>query len=202
MEKYENGEHGQDYTAAAMATPDTAEAALPRFEGAEFQQLRVPSIQGKRHYRVDLVNYTCTCPEFPGRLDYPVSSRHRACPHIKVAVEQHCPGFFDSALRRELASMANHAGAAITWFDGDQNIAIAHATGSAWCDVFMIANYRYERFGYSIDERRWSYHQAPPQAEDIAAFIHASIAAPVDKRITSDLKGGFWRSILRLLLGR
>jgi hypothetical protein len=167
--------------------------SLPHFEGAQFQQLVIPSIVGSRHYRVDLVNYTCTCPEFPDRLRYPPTNRHRACPHIEIAVERYHPGFFDSALRNEITSMAARSGAAMTWFPANSQVAIAHSPGNEWCDVYLIANYRYQRFGYSLQQQRWSYGHPPPQGEEIAAFIIHWTAVTAER--LAEPKRGFWHRV-------
>jgi len=149
------------------------EIPLPVFEGPEFEDLLMPSVRGARRYRVDLVRYTCTCPEFPDRLKFSPNNRHRACPHIKDAIERYHPGFFRSAFIREVSDLAEQRGGSERMVFDDAEFIIARTAERGWYDVWLIGKYRWDQFGYLPRERRWSRNLLPPHADALARAIEA-----------------------------
>ncbi len=61
-----------------------------------------------------------------------------------------------------------------------------------WANVFSSVGGSYQRFGYNVDEQRWSYGIEPPDAGVIAKTISRGFQGDEKKGIA-----GFFRRLLR-----
>ncbi len=132
-------------------------------------------------YEVVMDTFTCTCPDFlESRTGYEVGDLRRLCKH-QVSIVADAVGPDNQLLK---AILANHYRKSFyrrgTMASGEP-IAFGLSAGEPWIDVFTRKRRKgdrdgkytgdYDRFGFSLDERRWSYGDGPPGAREIRSMI-------------------------------
>jgi hypothetical protein len=145
-------------------------------------QPRLPSIQItlgiKSHtqkdvvYAVDLTGPTCTCPDWRGsRYELPVGHLTRCCKHVFDAYAQLVPrGLWPGWIGAYLAC---------GWVTAPKTEWILLSVGKTmwlvstpagedeWMNFYGQENNSYERFGYSLTQKRWSYGIEPTSAKNL-----------------------------------
>jgi hypothetical protein len=131
-------------------------------------------------YEVDLSGPSCSCPDWKGaRSHLPKGSPSRCCKHIldafgRVEPPEGWPGWLGAFLEQGWKSHP-----ARRWFviRVESSFCLASVGGNDWSDVFLVVADRYQRFGYSVAERRWSYGQAPSEAAEVERAILSALSA-------------------------
>lgn len=147
---------------------------LPELEDESLRSLKVISSNGTDCYTVDLIGYTCTCPSFI-KDHYVAQSRDfgRICKHICAALNR--PNILPLLDPIARAIVRDGFGVYPGRFALDNNGNTIYITGvnsTGWLNVFALKRINgktYYRFGYNINEGRWSYGLAP-QINDRALF--------------------------------
>jgi len=130
----------------------------------EIESYSDPSIS----YILNLRRMSCTCPDFlKRRSEKPLGSFDRLCKHLRT-----CIGESDSIDGTPYKPL----------FDGEhfnsnylvgENIIIGYTPEREWVNVFTLDKAGdHSGFGYSIDEKRWSYNEIPPNSDDIERVIN------------------------------
>lgn len=162
-------------TARTLSELDLSLARLPSIP----QTLRVRSHTEKDLvYDVDLTGPSCSCPDWTTQRSHlPVGDLSRCCKHVFDAFARTRPSdgwpewleaYFAQGWRphpRTRWKVLNISG----------RFVLASTAPVAWANVFApVASY-YQRFGYSVVERRWSYGEEPDGAFYIANAIVAGL---------------------------
>lgn len=135
-------------------------------------------------YTLDLRSHTCTCPDwFARHKNVPQGSPGRACKHIVRALNQAREDGepITKQWERRVTRLVNILAVLDLGADPLANWHhIAWAEGGAyvgwgktdWASVFTRnAEGQYERYGYNLEDERWSYAESPPNAELIAGYL-------------------------------
>jgi predicted RNA-binding Zn-ribbon protein involved in translation (DUF1610 family) len=168
---------------AQIRRSDGIDGNLPVFTEACYKSIPVSSSDGTAEYYVDLTSYTCTCPDFvERRSEQPMRSATRACKHIcRVLLRETCK----SRLNPLLLSMVENSvsfgtGIHPGWLilDDNDNVVFVSFPARDWCNIFAPVRTKrliYERYGYNIAERRWSYGEAPIGARSLRQYLHGQL---------------------------
>jgi hypothetical protein len=133
-------------------------------------------------YSVSASEMSCTCPDFKKyRKGIPVNDPRRACKHVYSVMA-------DNGLLSNLSELAlailespskNRTLTTVKLASGNE-VSICHG-GNEWVDVFTrkrrkgdsggLYSGKYDRFGFNINEQRWSYGDAPPGAREIRSVL-------------------------------
>lgn len=160
----------------AVQAFDTSVPELPAL------QLNVPvrSPSEEWTFEVDLASHQCSCSDWSGQRDsHPVGHIGRCCKHVARAFLTAVPQKGWPDWLQALFVDCDWRGRGTCPEDQWSIVAIRSrpilvSSGKrGWSNVFAPAKSgRYERFGYSWSERRWSYGILPPEAPTIATALH------------------------------
>ena len=146
--------------------------SLPVLEVASFSE---PGV----HYRVDLHQLTCTCPDFvQNRANLPADSFGRLCKHLSSEIlRQENSDTYDDLSRAILKSYSRKASYYGTHLPSGSVVAFGISPGEEWIDVFARKRKKgetagnctgeYACYGYSIQRNGWSYGEGPVGAKEI-----------------------------------
>jgi hypothetical protein len=156
---------------------------LPDFSGERDTRLSVRSMSETGvFYEVDLLAYTCTCPDWSKlRGEFPVRNFRRACKHIVALLLFRDNGeklsdllyAFLSELPGGVPTNCNWIAAQLEGYD----VLFVARGGNPWLDIVTVApkprkKRPYQRFGFNLAEGRWSYGRRPRNALMIRKIIH------------------------------
>ena len=137
----------------------------------------VESSDGETEYNVDLMRYTCTCPDWAGRrAKLAPGSIGRACKHIVRSLHaqdefENFPPIIRAIIEDAFFRDGGTApGDDYLHMDLNGNSIFVSYTGGDWANVLAPDGNDYSRFGYNITEQRWSYGEAPKGARKIKEF--------------------------------
>ena len=149
------------------------------------EQARLPAIpiqvivssssEADVEYSIDLTGPTCTCPDFLSeRSKLPKGDLSRCCKHVLQAFAQVRPkdgwtGWLDSFLELGIRPHPKTKWAVVK--PGKDFVLISSAP-QEWANVFLYSGSENERFGYSVNDSRWSYGTPPKNAAKLVAAIH------------------------------
>lgn len=127
-------------------------------------------------YEVDLSSPSCSCPDWMGkRRRLPVGHLSRCCKHVidaynQAAPENGWPGWIGAFFMHGWKPHPEQEWGVIG-SDGD---IVLYSTGpNGWADVYAKSEGLYERYGYNVNENRWSYGVKPENGYSIACAIIA-----------------------------
>ncbi len=145
--------------------------------------IEIPSFSDdKITYHVSISKMTCSCPDFQKhRKNVAPNDPRRVCKHIATVLEEN--NFFQPQSELALVilqrSSTNKKLTTVKLESGNE-VAICHG-GSEWIDVFTrkrkkgdnggLYTGKYDRFGFNLNENRWSYGDGPPGAREIRFII-------------------------------
>jgi len=192
--------------ARAAATLDLSQARLPSVSVT----LSVTSHSEKGVvYDVDLTGPSCNCPDWTRtRSVLPRGHLTRCCKHTFDAFSQirpsvGWPGWLDAFLEEGWRS---HPDTQWKVLDIAERQILASTAPVEWANVFAAGATGYQRFGFSIVERRWSYGVEPDGAVQIAKAILAGLSGSGASTSTSSTvnvpttrRSGFLSTVRRLL---
>ena len=159
-------------------------------------QLNIKSFTGNEEYKIDVLEITCTCPDFSDRRSgFNRDDPRRLCKHLIRALlengelpesmDKYCDklqGIADEGrgfpLTKKLVNHLIDGYPFEIWLCDTQNISDPKY---AWCDVYEKG----KRYAYNIIEKRWSYKDAPKNSDDVVRLIHEELRLPPpEKRYT------------------
>jgi hypothetical protein len=134
-------------------------------------------------YEVDVSQVTCTCPDFQRRANRPKASFSRCCKHL-VRMLSEC-GHLESADEWVQAIAADGYGAPAEAWMVELNTApavlVAVAPSREWVNVYArkprsgerikTASGPIERYGWNVEEDRWSYGEGPPGSRELTPLM-------------------------------
>lgn len=120
---------------------------------------------GDEVYRVDVRQYSCTCPDWKAlRFDYPLTDARRACKHISLLLNI-------LPFRWVLPLPASPYRLGTVELDGYQ-YSVCSKASNTWVDVKVINRQdMYFDYGYDFENRRWSHNTSPKHAKVLRALI-------------------------------
>jgi hypothetical protein len=141
----------------------------------------VKSSTAEDTYRVDLLDVTCTCPDFQRRADYPKENIRRFCKHLAEAARQITTddGSFEMTILHKLhfgiPELAELAAVEVS----GHKVLFMKSASYAWCEVVAKAGPSgpYDRFGFHCLQNRWSYGKVPTDGVEIRQLISGFDAA-------------------------
>ena len=126
-------------------------------------------------YEVDMKTISCSCPDWrTSRSHLPVGHFSRFCKHAFTAyfnVEIEGPPAVMEFLSNAFPPHPEKEWILKPLSDGGDLILISSPTPT-WADVYAIGNKGWGRFGYNVDEERWSYGISPKQSDKIIALLN------------------------------
>jgi hypothetical protein len=167
---------------ARQGSSSPSDANLPTFTDAACRSIQVESTDGKKTYVVDLQSYTCTCPDFvEKRAKEPPLVATRACKHIcRLLNAEPNKSRLSPLVRCMVENCAEHGfGVPPGWLiDNDGQTVFISFPNKGWCDLFVPKRtraLRYERYGYNVYDKRWSYGKAPAGARGLRDYLHRQL---------------------------
>jgi hypothetical protein len=127
-------------------------------------------------YQVDLSEPRCSCPDWVGaRQHIPVGHLTRCCKHVldaygQVEPEEGWPGWLGAFFNFAWPPHPNQSWLIV---EVGNSFALVSTAAKGWANAFVEVDGGYDRFGYNVEERRWSYGMAPPGSRNIARMIEA-----------------------------
>lgn len=166
-QKEEAAERMNEFVASAAANFDLRYAQLPSIPLVV--QIKSHS-QKSLKYQVDLSGPSCTCPDWiGGRKRVPLGHLTRCCKHVinaygQIEPDSGWPGWLGAFFDFSWPPHPNQS-----WFviEVGNSFALVSSATKGWANVFVEADGSYDRFGYNVEERRWSYGIAPPGCRQI-----------------------------------
>ncbi|MFH0995765.1 MAG: hypothetical protein V1844_09755 [Pseudomonadota bacterium] len=157
------------------------QVSLFRFIGENVPDLsfKIKSSSRPIDYTVNPKNQTCTCPDFVDfRNQYEYGDVQRFCKHLmKAFCRKEIFPFVPDYLKPLLVSAKERGKGAfkeqLFFFDLNHSIILlAYNEYNAWRSVYAkdIGN-EYCRYGYNVDENRWSYDKSPENHREIISVI-------------------------------
>lgn len=157
-----------------VALPPLAKPILPSLD----VKVEVPSSKEEVAYQVDLMEHSCTCPDWQRRDHWPVGHPGRCCRHVAFAfgevhsgLEAHLHAVLHDCLQRGTGTHPEDDWLMVPMRNGKPAV-ISGGSGD-WCNVYIPFGGKYERYGYNRKEQRWAYGDAPPASLQISAAIAA-----------------------------
>lgn len=145
-----------------VTLPELPEAAQTVARMASFSD---PAVS----YEVDLRDLSCSCPDYLARHCFVDEFDFgRLCKHLAVAI-RNAVGLspLEEAIVRDGRSRSYHR--VPLGMRGEFILGVT--PGYPWTDVFTETGGAWKRFGYSLVERRWSWHTEPPASAGVATII-------------------------------
>lgn len=141
------------------------------------------SSDGTAEYRIDLLNNSCTCPDWVGsRRSAPPQDYKRVCKHIartyhglEVASENE-DAMFDAFIVDHVCRGRGTVPQEewILEVVNGKAVLYGYTPGKPWVNVFAPQGGGYDRFGFNKEERRWSYGESP---KGFAKFFRQKFAS-------------------------
>lgn len=169
-------------TQAAQQAMDLAEQAREFFD---LSTAKVPSLPidftinssstKGMSYEVDLSHPSCSCPDWKTvRSRIPTGHLSRCCKHVLgvyniLTPKAGWPGWLGAFFECGFPPHPQQEWFLVRSLKGYALASTAGPTG--WANVFALADGEYQRFGYSVDEGRWSYGISPPNETQIKSAI-------------------------------
>ncbi len=160
-----------DPVEAGIADFDDSQPLLPLISRiVEVSSLSEPGVV----YNVDLAGPYCDCPDFASyRSKLPEGHISRCCKHVmqaysEVRPETGWPSWLESFLEAGFRPQP-----AQKWqvYKSDIGAYLVSSAHPAWGNVYARFDHEVERFGYSIDEDRWSYGKEPVEGAILAELV-------------------------------
>ena len=137
---------------------------LPELTEQSFSRIKVRSSDGQTWYYVNLLEYTCSCPDFIGRRsEAPARHVFRICKHISHSLQP----VYDklSPIIKCIISEGRGVRPGEFRFDRNNNpVYITKPNEQGWINLFApkrAAAKTYYSFGYNVVEKYWAYGQRP-----------------------------------------
>ncbi|WP_317933581.1 hypothetical protein [Halioxenophilus sp. WMMB6] len=160
---------------------DNPTLSIPESESIPDQEVESYSDENTT-YNVSVSEMTCTCPDFKKhRKGVPVNDPRRACKHLYCVLEENnlLSNLSELALAILESPSKNKKLTTVKLSSGNE-VSICHG-GNEWVDVFTrkrrkgdsggLYSGKYDRFGFNINEQRWSYGDGPPGAREIKSIL-------------------------------
>jgi hypothetical protein len=164
-------QNAMERAASVASSLDLSVAMLPSIPVT----LRVKSHSDKTViYDVDLAGPSCNCADWRGaRSQLPKGSLTRCCKHIfdafgRLEPTGGWPGWLGAFLEQ---GWKPHPGKRWLILRLGSDLDLSSVGGNDWSDIFAVVGGGYQRFGYNIAERRWSYGREPPRSNEIEKAI-------------------------------
>jgi hypothetical protein len=151
---------------------DDSQPRLPRF-AATIQV--ASSSETDMVYEVDFSGPSCTCPDFDShRKNLPAGHPSRCCKHIiqgysQVRSSKGWPSWLDAFL--ENGFFRTHPKQEWTVVKSGTTNYLVSSANPEWANVYAKIDGENVKYGYSIDEDRWSYGNKPNDANTLAKAI-------------------------------
>lgn len=185
-----------EVTCSGVHTGATQIETRADLEAISSKDLRLPSI-GKTVYftserpldkqiSVDLNNHTCSCQDWFSHHKHLTSgSVGRLCRHMVNAYREvqedsntmavnwdlDLTHFVFILSEFKLAAEAVETWQFIEWPDGDAYVGWGKTD---WAAAFVnVGEGRYERYGFNLQDERWSYGAVPPCAEIVSGYLRS-----------------------------
>jgi hypothetical protein len=170
-EKQQTADRMKEFVVATSMTFDLRNAQLPLIPLV--LQIKSHSEKGLK-YEVDLNQPSCTCPDWlGGRRRIPVGHLTRCCKHVLNAysqIEPECgwPGWLGAFFS---CGWPPHPHQSWSVIESRNSYVLISSPAKEWANVFVEVDGTYDRFGFNVEERRWSYGIAPPDAGLLQKFF-------------------------------
>lgn len=129
-------------------------------------------------YILDLHLMTCTCLDWEKtRSSQKMGAYDRACKHLKRALAD-SNTIINTFWRPLLLDKYKPQN---IWIDESIPLLITYTKGKDWINCFAQNDTNeFEKFGYSIEEKRWSYEKEPARYEKIEEIIQNNFSNKID----------------------
>ena len=170
-------------TRADLSGITTTELRLPILSATKVME---PEGDDEKRYSIDLRSHSCTCQDWFARHKIlPAGSFGRACKHIAGALaqaredgepvtkqwEKHAGKFVTLLAALNLGADPLEYWHHISWNDGANDCYLGWGK-TDWASVFAnVGVGEYERFGYNLEDERWSYGSTPEDADVISTYL-------------------------------
>lgn len=133
-------------------------------------------------YKVNLADLTCTCPDFEHRRRRPANTFAHLCKHLVAVLNRN--GAFENDKWKKAIAEDDHGGPIRAWMierNDSPPALVTISSGNEWVNVYApsvrkgerIANAsgKIRRYGWSVQEKRWSYGESPPGARELRSLF-------------------------------
>lgn len=125
-------------------------------------------------YEVDFSGPTCSCPDFKSRRSqFSEGSIPRCCKHIMQGYSElrpaiGWPSWLEPFLETGFRPLPSQKWAVLRC---EYFTALVSSASPEWGNVYMLVDGESCKYGYSIDDERWSYGTAPKLANEFVKLI-------------------------------
>ena len=129
-------------------------------------------------YTLNLSKMTCTCPDFTKRhAKFEKGTIERLCKHLKLELSKETS--IKGSIFEPLLS-DKHDSKSFLISDETESI-IGYSESNEWINVYAKSvSLKFDKFGYSIDEHRWSRDNLPASADAIENIINEVIVPIIE----------------------
>ena len=138
----------------------------------------VPSSSGADEYVVDLIKQTCSCPDWERRRKLPLGDLSRACKHMAIMLYENSEqytwhdclvAYLEHVTFRNTGEKPSSKWQLVE--DNGKCLLVGYIKNDDWANVFAEGDSGFERFGYNISQKRWSYGDAPKGQRAVRKFF-------------------------------
>lgn len=174
-------EWARDHAQNAAPDDDMIPGAVRKFDDTT---PRLPSIEtilqiesfneADITYEVDLTGPSCSCPDFSTyRSALPSGHISRCCKHIMQAYAEvrppdGWPSWLDPFFEAGFRPLPSQQWSVFKTPAGNY---LVSSENRSWGNVYASSGGNNQKYGYNVDEDRWSYGNEPPEAEMLASGI-------------------------------
>ena len=162
-------------------------------------------------YELDLIHQTCGCEKFQQCSIYPVNDIRRLCPHLQnellprfvINISELAECYVNYGSRRNHVISKYHLSSGIPFYIGHSGLKCE------WIDVYARKRKKgekegnftgsYERYGYNLLEKRWSYSEGPAGASEIKKQIAILFPSALSKLEIKIYNEPFEHEVLEIL---
>ncbi|HYE32467.1 MAG TPA: SWIM zinc finger family protein [Methylomirabilota bacterium] len=156
-----------------------SEAELPLLPSLR-QVVQMDCTTEAKEQVVDICDHTCTCEEWQKhRSAFPARHVKRMCKHVAKALLEHKEELnygdligclIETCVRRGRGTTIHGEYVAVIPPSG---MALLSHADAEWVNVYALNSSKYERFTYSLHDKRWSFGQTPKDSLALRNFIES-----------------------------
>lgn len=135
------------------------------------KSIKVDSFSESKSYKIDPKKITCSCPDFLNRRrGFDKQDPRRLCKHLmslaNISGDEHKVSIMEYFKKHDRGYPV-YPEISETFGAGNVSAFLSETPDYVWIDVF----FKGKRYGFNIEENRWSYGVKPPATNSIVKWL-------------------------------